>query len=455
MSGAPLDRRRSGVLLHLSSLPDAQRLGALGEPAHRWVDLLADSGFTVWQMLPVVPAGEDGSPYFSPSAHAGNPRFIARSQARALEEQRSQYNAFVENRPWLLEDALFAALKGEYTGRCWWEWPSRIRDRDPRVMKHARARHQAVIDRFMEEQFLFDLQWRALREHARQRGVRLFGDIPIYVAHDSAEVWAHQQDYQLDAQGRPTIVAGVPPDYFAKDGQRWGNPLYDWERMQQSGFASWVARMRTQLERFDLVRIDHFRGLEAYWAVPADAPTAREGRWVKAPGDALLRRLLEVFGRLPVVAEDLGLITPEVIALRERFNLPGMRVLQFAFDGAADNPHLPGNYVPNTVAYTGTHDNDTLVGWYRGLDEPTRHRVREALSSSDDEVPRAAIRCILESVADLAVVPLQDLLGLDSRARMNTPGTVQGNWSWTFEWAQLPADFAPRWLEVNRACGRV
>lgn len=454
MSTAALDRRRSGVLLHLSSLPDALYHGVLTRTAHQFVDLLADSGFTVWQMLPVGPTGDDGSPYFSMSAHAGNPRFIDRTSQLAYGRRNGEYAAFVESRPWLLDDALFFAIKAEQSGHSWWLWPSGLRDRDPAVLQHARVRHRDAIERFMQEQFAFHQQWQALRQHAQARGVRLFGDLPIYMAHDSAEVWAHRGDYQLDAQGRPTAVSGVPPDYFAKDGQLWGNPLYNWRHMEADGFLSWVARMRTQLERFDLVRIDHFRGLEAYWSVPADAPTAREGEWVKAPGEALLSRMREVFGRLPIVAEDLGLITPEVTALRDQFELPGMRVLQFAFDGSRDNPHLPRNHVLNSIAYTGTHDNDTTVGWSQTLDEHTARVAQEVLSCSREEIPDAMNMAALGSVANLAVIPLQDLLGLDSRARMNSPGTVAGNWGWAFEWSHLPEHFRQHWLQRNQGYGR-
>lgn len=451
-----LDRRRSGVLLHIGSLPDPHARGVLGEAAHRFIDLLADSGFTVWQLLPVGPEGDDDSPYFSSSAHAGNPRYIDRAALEAQEWSAEELSAFAEEQAfWLPDDALFAALKFEYGAIGWWEWPPELRDREPAALAKARARHKDTIDRFVLEQFAFYRQWRALRRYARQRGIKLFGDIPIYMAHDSSDVWMHRGDYQLDAQGRPTAVSGVPPDYFAADGQLWGNPLYDWKRMEADGFNSWMLRFRTQVERFDFVRIDHFRGLQAYWSVPAGARTARGGQWVEAPGKAFLQRLQKVFGRLPLVAEDLGVITPEVEALRDGFNLPGMRVLQFAFDGTPDNPHLPANHVPNSVAYTGTHDNDTTVGWYRSLDDRTRHLVRVTLSCSDSEVPEAMMGATLGSVANMAVIPLQDLLGLGSEARMNTPGTTVGNWRWTFDWAQIPADFRQRWQAANRRHGRM
>jgi 4-alpha-glucanotransferase len=454
-SASVLDRRRAGVLLHVGSLPDLQGEGVLGAAAHRFVDLLADSGFSVWQMLPVGPEGDDDSPYFSASAHAGNPRFVDRAGRVVPESAREELAAFVEReRGWLFDDGLFFALRAEQRGRSWWAWPAPLRDREAGALAQARARHREAIDRFVLEQFAFYRQWEALRAHARARGVQLFGDIPIYVAHDSAHVWTHRGDFQLDEAGRPTAVSGVPPDYFSADGQLWGNPLYDWPRLQADGFSSWVERFRTQLARFDLVRIDHFRGLEAYWSVPAGAPNARGGQWIPAPGEALLLRLREAFGCLPLVAEDLGVITPEVEALRDRFGLPGMRVLQFAFDGSPDNPHLPANHVRNSIAYTGTHDNDTTVGWYGSLDEHTRHNVHRILGCAPEEVLQAMIRTAMDSVADMAVIPLQDLLALGPEARMNTPGTTLGNWRWGFDWGQVPEDFRARWLALNRACGR-
>ncbi len=448
-----LDRRRAGVLLHVGSLPDSGGNGVLGEPAHRFVDLLADAGFSVWQMLPVGPEGDGYSPYFSTSAHAGNPRFIDRSGLEQVGDE--ELASFVEReREWLFDDGLFLALHAEQQGRSWWQWPVPLRDREPQALQQARVRHRQTIDRFVREQYAFHRQWESLRAHAHARGVKFFGDIPIYMAHNNAHVWSHRHDYQLDAQGRARGVSGVPPDYFSADGQLWGNPLYDWPRMQADGFSSWVQRFRTELARFDLVRIDHFRGLEAYWSVPADAQTARDGQWVTAPGEALLQRLREVFGHLPLVAEDLGVITPEVEALRDRFELPGMQVLQFAFDGSHDNPHLPANHVRNGVAYTGTHDNDTTVAWYGSLDEHTRGNVQRILACAAEDVPAAMIRAALGSVADMAVIPLQDLLGLGAGARMNTPGITEGNWKWTFEWAQLPEDFSAHWRSLNREHGR-
>jgi 4-alpha-glucanotransferase len=484
-----LDRRRAGVLLHLTSLPDPQGRGVLGAAARRWIDLIADAGFTVWQILPVGPPGEDGSPYFSRSVHAGHIGLIdlgeletlgwisaeprehpgescANLRKRKLLEaligfenradaaQRAAFAQFVEaHRPWLAEDALFVGLRAEHQGAPWWQWQERLRNREPDALARARERHHAAIEQFVFEQFLFHLQWQALRAHARTRGVRLFGDIPIYVAHDSVEVWAHRENFLLDAQGFPRATAGVPPDYFSAEGQMWGNPLYDWPRMRRDRFSWWDARIRTQLERFDLVRIDHFRGLESYWEIPAAARTAREGHWRPAEGAALLEHLRATLGDLPLVAEDLGVITPEVAALRDRFALPGMRILQFAFDGSPDNPYLPYNHAPNCIVYTGTHDNDTTLGWYGALDSRARAHVDDYFGEGARQ-PDVMIRAALASVARLAVVPLQDLLALGNDARMNTPATTRGNWQWRFTWEQIPPDFVPRWRRLIGLYGR-
>jgi 4-alpha-glucanotransferase len=482
-------RRAAGVLLHPTSMPGAQTRGALGTGARRWIDLLADAGFSVWQTLPLSPVDDSGSPYVTRSVHAGNVSLIdlgelaaeglIRDEAphaaepeahfrkrkllealigfenQASDRSRASYAAFVDaHRSWLLDDGLFLALQAEHQGRPWWEWQDEMRQREPAALEKAHQRHRAAVEQFVFEQFLFHRQWQAIRAHAHERGIRLFGDLPIYVAHDSVEAWAHRQNFQLDAAGQPLAVAGVPPDYFSADGQLWGNPLYDWQRMQRDGFKWWIARIRTELERYDLLRIDHFRGLESYWEIPAGAATARSGHWRPAAGAALLARLQQVFGNLPLVAEDLGIITPEVEELRRRFNLPGMKILQFAFDGTAGNPYLPHNHERRSVAYTGTHDNDTLLGWYRMLDSTARGQVIEYLGCRADDAVHALIRAALASVADLAVVPLQDLLGLGSEARMNTPGTTAGNWRWSFEWEQIPAEFAARWRHMNRLYGR-
>jgi len=326
-------------------------------------------------------------------------------------------------------------------------------------MQQAREQLHERLQQIRFEQFVFFRQWQALREYAAARGVLLFGDMPIYVAHDSAEVWAQPELFSVDAQGQAEAVAGVPPDYFSATGQRWGNPLYRWERHEADDFAWWKARFATHLKLFDLVRIDHFRGLEAYWSIPADCPTAMEGEWVKAPGDALLTALRESFGGLPVVAEDLGIITEEVTALRQKHGLPGMRILQFAFDGSADNPYLPHNHTPDSVVYTGTHDNDTTLGWWQSLDEDARDKVLEYLDGEGEHQPKSMpwrLMCVaLESVAQLAVIPLQDLLELGAEARMNTPGTTEGNWTWRYADGQWTDELALHLRQAVMRYGRL
>jgi len=443
------DRRRGGVLLHLSALGP----GALGEPAHRFVDWLASAGFSVWQILPVGPTGADGSPYWVSSDCAGHDAFVDPSRLPAPHGAR--WDAFLAaSADWLDDYALYAVLRAQQGGAPWQGWPAGLRERDSLALRRARESHEAAIQSIRRTQFAFHEQWRALRAHAHGRGVRLFGDVPIYVAPDSVETWAHREQFRLDAAGRATLVAGVPPDYFAADGQLWGNPLYDWARMARDGFAHWRRRMRHQLERFDLVRIDHFRGLEAHWAVPAGAATAREGAWLPTPGDALLKALAQDAPDLPVVAEDLGEITPEVDALRRRFALPGMHVLQFAFDGNPDNPHLPHRHAPDGVVYTGTHDNDTLRGWLGGLDADALQRVEFYLRAPLSEVPTALHRAALGSVARLAMLPMQDLLELGSEARFNTPGTTAGNWSWQLPARALDSGLASWFARLNEVFGR-
>jgi 4-alpha-glucanotransferase len=484
-----IHQRRAGVLLHLTSLPAAGHQGALGENARRFIDLVADSGFSVWQMLPVGPVDEDRSPYFSRSVHAGDPALIDLGdlvqaglvhqdaphpdepwphfrkrrllealigfENRADARARADYDAFVAaHRHWLLDDGLFLALQAEHQGSPWWQWRPALRDREANALAAAHERHRAAVEQFVFEQYLFDRQWRALREYAQRRGVALFGDMPIYVAHDSVETWAHRENFRLDAHGLPLAVAGVPPDYFSADGQLWGNPLYDWRAMQLDRFRWWMRRLATQLERFDLLRIDHFRGLESYWEIPATATSAREGAWQPAAGAALLERARAQLGHLPFVAEDLGVITPAVDQLRRRFDLPGMRILQFAFDGSAANPYLPHNHQARSVVYTGTHDNDTTRGWFEKLDGNARGQVLDYLGCRAEELVPAMLRAALASVAELAVLPLQDLLGLGSEARMNTPGTTAGNWRWGFEWTQLPAHSIAHWSHMTRLYGR-
>jgi 4-alpha-glucanotransferase len=365
------------------------------------------------------------------------------------------YDSFLdESQQWLQDYALFEVLSLAQGGAPWWTWPAELRDRAPAALEQVARARAAQLQEVRNEQFAFHLQWRRLREHARERGVRLLGDLPFYVGPDSAETWAHRDQFQLHADGRPAFVAGVPPDYFSATGQLWGNPLYDWQVMRRDNFAYWRTRVRAQLERVDLLRIDHFRALRAHWAVPAGAADARAGAWHLTPGEDLLRLLMDEFGDLPLVAEDLGLITDDVVALRKGFGLAGMRVLQFAFSGESDNPHLPHMHEHDSVVYTGTHDNDTSLGWYRGLDEDTRRRVDSMLRVAPGSMPEALIREALGSVAQLAVVPAQDLLALGSEARLNTPGTASGNWSWRLPAGALTPELARHYATLNGMYGR-
>jgi 4-alpha-glucanotransferase len=475
------DRRRAGVLVHPTSLPDADH-GALGQAARSFVDWLQVGGFTVWQFLPLGPVGADRSPYFARSNHAGDPGLVdlttlaaqglvdsdqlgSLSREEHLAEatlrlneagpRRDAYEKFrAESAHWLPDYSLFMAIQGREQGRPWWEWPEALRDRTAAAIRKARKELAVEIARIEACQYFFYSQWSALRQYAAERGVLLFGDVPIYLAPDSVEVWAHRKLFQLDEAGLPTAVAGVPPDYFSVDGQLWGNPLYRWEEHQRTRFQWWIERLRAQFALFDLVRIDHFRGLEAYWAVPSDAPTAATGEWRKAPGEALLTAAQKAFGNLEVVAEDLGVITPEVEALRDGHHLPGMRIAQFGFDGADTNVHVLHNWTANSVGYTGTHDNDTTLGWFHHLDGGARQFVADYVGASQDDVVTALTRSVLGSVAQLAIVPMQDLLGLGTEARMNLPGTVVGNWLWRFSWQDVPHWLADRCLRWNHQYGR-
>ena len=442
------DRRRAGALLPLSAL-DA----ALGRGGRACIDWLARAGFSVWQILPLGPTGADGSPYWVRSDRAGNPRFLDQDELPDPHTAPdAQFRA--DTAGWLPDYALFEALTRAHGGAPFWQWPGPLRDREPGTLEAARRELAAELAAIEREQYAFHVQWQRLRDYARGRGVRLFGDLPFYVAPSSAETWAHRALFQLTPGGEPAMVGGVPPDYFSALGQLWGNPVYDWHALRREGYAWWVARVGAQLARMDLLRLDHFRAFAAYWGVPAGAADARGGAWHAAPGAEFLARLREEFSDLPLAAEDLGVITPDVQALRDGFGLPGMRVLQFAFDGDPSNPHLPYLHERTSIAYTGTHDNDTTLGWYSHLDAETAARVNRYLGAAADAMPAALIRAALGSVARLAIVPAQDLLGLGSAARLNTPGTVSGNWSWRLPPGVLDAGLARRYAELNAAYGR-
>jgi len=414
------------------------------------------------------------------STHAGDPRFIdaadiarvsALPRIHAVGDRAAQYasfaaqataaqkRAFAEfvraHRRWLLPYALFELMSEQFDGSPWWQWPAPYRDRNAAALRERLAARREPLRALVFEQYLFELQWASLKRYANERGVSLFGDLPFYVDRNSVDVWWERSLFALDASGEPLAVAGVPPDYFNADGQLWGNPLYDWDAMERTGFRWWLERIGAQLARFDLLRIDHFRALESYWEIPAGAPTARLGQWRRGRGDALLERLRAQLGAIPLVAEDLGMITDEVRALRDRFDLPGMVVLQFAFDGSPDNPHLPARHGRNAVVYTGTHDNDTTVGWYASLDSRAREIVHRTLGVGPaPRVPEFLIEAAYSSKAALAIVPMQDLLARDSGARMNTPGTVVGNWRWRFEWPDVPASLAAESRERAVRSGR-
>jgi len=485
------DQRRAGVLLHPTSLPSgsAFRFGDIGENAHNFVNFLADAGVTVWQMLPIGPTHGDLSPYQSLSAHAGHPDLISldwlvqqgwlssdnagvtsgdqhlRKQARACaadnffqlinaEDSANQslsksYSKFLEeNKNWLDEFSLFKTLRQHHDSKAWNEWPKPLAQRNSVALEEAREKYKKEIQVYCFEQFVFFQQWKELREHAKKKGVYLFGDMPIFVAHDSADVWAEQNYFRLHPDGQPTTVAGVPPDYFSEMGQHWGNPHYDWEAMEADGFKWWLARLDSQLKLFDLIRIDHFRGFEAFWEIPGNSKDARKGKWVKAPGKALLTACFNKYHHLPLVAENLGLITEEVENLRRDFHLPGMLVLHFGFDGNADNPHLPHNHTPLDVIYTGTHDNDTTLGWYKNLNQEDRERIDNYLFNAKDPMPWLLVKAALASVSRMAIVPMQDLLELGSEHRMNMPGTTEKNWTWSFQWEQIPEGLAKKFRNL-------
>jgi 4-alpha-glucanotransferase len=480
--------RVSGILLHPTSLPGPYGIGELGSEAYRFADFLADSAQTIWQVLPLGPTGYGNSPYQSPSSFAGNPLLISienllergwlepsdlegmptfpedsvefealipwklgvlkrafqRFQERATPEQREHLQAFrqVEG-PWLDNYALFMALSEEQAPRPWYEWEEGLAKRVPEALSVANERLQDTVEMHLFWQYVFFEQWRALKRYCNGKGIRLMGDIPIYVAHESADVWADPQYFHLDESGRPSLVAGVPPDYFSATGQLWGHPIYRWEAIAESRYEWWVNRIRACKTNFDLVRIDHFRGFEAYWEVPGDEETAINGRWVAGPGRELFDAVRAQLGDFPIVAENLGIITVEVEALRKSLGFPGMAVLQFAFGVDRTAPGLlPHSYTPDTVAYTGTHDNDTIMGWWNSTGEGTttpidvlqaeRRLARKYLGTTGLGAHWDAIRAVLASVADTAIVPLQDVLGLGSEARMNQPGIAEGNWQWRF-----------------------
>lgn len=485
--------RSSGVLLHITSLPSRGGIGDLGPAAFEFIDFLAAAKQHVWQVLPLSPTGFGNSPYASSSAFAGNPLLVSleflsewgwigaervaeleagagpvdynevearklpllmEAAANFLEraphsaEMNEQWNAFVvfctAESYWLDDYALYAVLRRHFHTGAWTTWPEELRHREKHAIAEARSAHGRALAVEQVLQFAFDLQWRTLRVLAAQAGVRILGDVAIFVNMDSADVWVNPMLFELDERLRPVRVAGVPPDYFSPTGQRWGNPLYRWDLLAQSGYAWWAARMRRARDLYDLIRLDHFRGFESFWAIPAEEKTAVKGEWVKGPGAGLFRALESALGPLPLVAEDLGIITEEVERLRAELALPGMKVLQFGFSNHASHNHLPHHFEPETVVYTGTHDNDTTQGWWNSASITERKAVEALLGAVGERPVWALIRAALASVAVLAMVPAQDLLELDSFARMNTPAIPAGNWGWRAPKDGLTRELAAR-----------
>lgn len=443
------NRLEAGILLHPTSLPSGQ----LGTDAWRWLDQLAELGISVWQMLPLGLPLNGLSPYQCVSAFALNPALFPNPIPAAELSQTPAYRHWYQhNQDWVENFALFMELKAQFNGAEWSQWPVAFRQRQPEPLAAFTAAHTEALTAHIHQQFDCWHYWQQLRAYAKQRGIRLLGDMPIFVAYDSADVWAHPELFLLDSEGQPTVVTGVPPDYFSATGQRWGNPHYNWSLMQATQFAWWRERLRYHFDCFDLVRIDHFRGLEAAWTIPATSPTAIEGYWTQVPGDELLACLQAACGDLPLVAEDLGIITTEVTALRKKYHLPGMSVLQFAFDHFLDNPHKPWNVVENTVYYTGTHDNDTLVGWFQSLSPEQQAWSLDLLKQNSflsteqntGKITDLMLATVFQSAAGLVMLPWQDVLGLGSEARMNVPGTIEGNWHWRFDWHQVQADTLAR-----------
>jgi 4-alpha-glucanotransferase len=492
-SGDP--ERYSGILTHPTSFPGPYGIGDLGDDALTFIDFLAAAGQRLWQIMPLGPTGFGDSPYASFSAFAGNPLLIS---LKRLSEQgllspedisnpplfpedhvdygpviayhqellkksyavfqktqdrsiREEFNTFIDAQGWWLDDyALFMAYKDLHDGMIWNQWSAGKGnlyftppdDTDDRVLYHKYL------------QFQFFAQWRAVKEYANGKGIRIIGDVPIFVAYDSADVWAHPGLFKLDKKGNMTVVSGVPPDLFSETGQRWGNPVYRWNTCKKQEFSWWIDRFRWMLEMVDLVRIDHFRGFAACWEIPADHPTAEKGKWVRSKGKELFTAVGKALGSVPVLAEDLGVITPDVDKLRDMFGLPGMKILQFGFGGGPDSPYLPHNYTENSIVYTGSHDNDTTRGWYDTEQEKTRDHVRRYLGVSGDDIAWDMIRSVLASVSRYAVIPLQDILSLNSEARMNFPGKAEGNWQWRYTPDMLDTFTASRLKGLTELYGR-
>ena len=493
--------RASGILLHLTSLPGAFGAGDFGTDAYKFVDWLVSAGQTRWQVLPLGEIGPGNSPFMSGSAFAGNillidlaelashgwlvhedltphPKFCAdranfmlmrpfrmERLHRAAEsfftscpdKMHRAYDEFcAAESEWLEDYALFMTISERESWREWSHWPKEIKYRDPQKLYHLKKNCAGEIGFWKFCQWCFARQWSRLKRYANERGICIIGDMPIFVAYQSADVWSHQELFELDGNGRPSVVAGVPPDYFSETGQLWGNPLYRWDVHKETGYAWWVARLRQALRQADLVRVDHFRGFAAYWEIPADAPNAISGKWESGPGEKLFEAFEQKFPHLPIIAEDLGLITPDVLELRDKFKLPGMRILQFAFGDGVGNPFLPHNYVTNTIAYTGTHDNDTSIGWWSTVPDHEKTFARQYLGIDNDgeKIGWAMMHALSKSVANTVIFPMQDVLGLSGEHRMNYPGHPIGNWEWRFSWDMVKPEHAEALVEMSVEYGR-
>lgn len=488
--------RRSGILMHISSLPGPGGIGSLGKEAYAFADFLKASGMAVWQVLPLGPTGYGESPYQSSSVFAGNPMLIScaalreaglvayddgeeftpddpervdypavreskekllrRCFAQSEDKLQKELAAFRRENPWVEDFALFTALKARYGGVMWTKWPDReVRRRQPAALERCRRELDGEIRYHLFCQYLFFRQWFALKRYCNGLGIRLFGDMPIYVAEDSADTWTHSEAFQLDGEGVPKRVAGVPPDFFSADGQLWGNPLYRWLSLRLHGYGWWVERMAAMAKMYDIVRIDHFIGFANYYSVPQGAPNARTGKWIIGPGKSLFRTLEKKIPGLNIVAEDLGCVNDRVRRLLTAVGYPGMRVLSFGFGGGADNPHLPANYVTNSVVYTGTHDNDTVRGWIDTADDAALAQARQLLGfDKPEDGPAAFVRAVLASRADTAMIPMQDVLGLGGWARMNRPGTIGNNWLWRMAPGAATPELAQRLRRENEATNR-
>lgn len=456
--------RRAGVLLHITSLPNTDgKKGRLDDNAWKFADWMASSKLSTWQFLPLNHPHSDGSPYNSVSAFAINPAFLPEGWESDVSEQA--FCEFLQREPfWLHDYALFILLKEQHQQAGWSDWPTPYKTRHTLALAEFAQTHADALNELKKQQFYLLTRWQEFKQYSNAKGIEFFGDIPIFVSYDSADVWAYSQEFLLDDDFLPPVVTGVPPDYFSETGQRWGNPHYNWDYMLQDNFSWWMKRIEHSLSLFDIVRIDHFRGLQASWVIDAGEETAINGHWQLVPGKELLQAVADKFPDMPIVAEDLGLITEEVVELKNAFNLPGMSVLQFGFNGLPDNPHALDEQVENSVAYTGTHDNDTTIGWFETLDEGAKRWVEESLASHNktqltpeqlnQPMPWSLIGAGMLSVANRLVVPMQDYLMLDGSHRMNVPGIAEGNWGWQFQWSDMPENLSEQVSALVRVANR-